>query len=154
MRRQRSSGFTLVESVVALAVAALALVALLQLQLVSMRTADKAQGLTQAVLLAQEKMAEALSAGVAPVGTESGTVAARGDQFTWHREVTQARPTEQVLAGPGRPAPQPPLQPSRLRQLTVEVTWQNGPGDKHICLTTYVAENGIREEQRKKTRSR
>jgi prepilin-type N-terminal cleavage/methylation domain-containing protein len=147
MKRQRPSGFTLIESVAALAVAAIGLLALLQLQLVSMRTADKAQGLTQAVLLAQEKMAEALSASSWPVGIEAGTVEAQGEQFTWQREVTPARLTEQVLTDPGRSSAQPPWQPSRLRQLTVEVTWLQGPGDKHIRLTTYVAENGIRESK-------
>ena len=73
MRARKPRAFTLIESVVALAVASIALLALLRLQLVAMSTADKAQGLTQAVLVAQGKMAEALSAGYPPVGATSGT---------------------------------------------------------------------------------
>jgi type II secretion system protein I len=153
-RRQRSRGFTLVESVVALAVAAIALVALLRLQVVAMRTADKAQGLTQAVLLAQQKMAEALSSNSLSLGTESGLVAAHGDRFTWQREVADAHPAPPVPADPAWTTNQPLLHPTRLRQLTVEVRWQNGPGDKCVRLTTYAAENRIRDGQSPKTSSR
>jgi general secretion pathway protein I len=150
----RTRGFTLIESVVALAVAAIALLALLHLQLVSMATADKAQGLTQAVWVAQEKLAEALSASPLSAGVDSGTVAANGDQFTWQRQVSDAGPIEQVPADPAPPSPPPAWRPTGLRQLTVEVTWLKGPGDKHITLTTYVAESNLREPQSKQTAQR
>jgi len=129
-------GFTLLESVVALAVAAIALLALLQLQLVSIRTADKAQVMTRAVLLAQAKMAEALSSGYPQIGINSDTVEAEGDQLTWRVEVTDARLPLSYRPPGGR---------DRARKLSVDVTWQKGPGEKHIGLTTYVAENTIRE---------
>jgi general secretion pathway protein I len=138
-------GFTLLESVIALAVASIALLALLQLQLVGMNTADKAQGMTQAVLLAQEKMAEALSAGYPPIGTKSGTVEADGDQFTWQLEVTDARLPEPVMADAARQSYLPSSDRNRLRKLSVDVTWQKGPGQKHVGLTTYVAQDKIRD---------
>jgi Tfp pilus assembly protein PilV len=120
----------------ALAVASIALVGLLQLQLVSIRTADKAEVMTQAVLLAQAKMAEALSSGYPRVGVSSDTVEAQGDQLTWRVEVTDASlPLSHRT----------PNSRDRARKLSVEVTWQKGPGEKHIGLTTYVAENTIRE---------
>lgn len=144
MQRQRPNAFTLIEAVVALAVASIALVALLQLQLVSMRTADKAQGLTQALLLAQQKMAEAVSNGYPPVGTTSGTVEADGDRFAWQIDVTAAPLGRPIVTST---APRPLLSGDHLRQLTIEINWQNGPGDKHLRLTTFVAENGAREEQ-------
>ena len=137
--RHRASlrgGFTLIEAVAALAVASIALLALLHLQLVSIHTADKAQVMTRAVLLAQAKMAEVLSSGYPPVGVQSDTVEAEGDQLTWRVEVTDA------------PLPlsyRPPGGRDRARKLSVDVTWQEGPGEKHIGLTTYVAENTIRE---------
>jgi general secretion pathway protein I len=138
-------GFTLLESVIALAVASIALLALLQLQLVGMNTADKAQGMTQAVLVAQEKMAETLSAGYPPVGTTSGTVEADGDQFAWQLEVTDARLPQLVAADATRQSYLPSSDRSRLRKLSVDVTWQKGPGDKHIRLTTYVAQDKTRD---------
>lgn len=136
VNQKSSRGFTLIEAMAALTVAGIALLALLQLQLVSMRTADKAQVMTRAVLLAQAKMAEALSSGYPQVGVQSDTVAADGDQLTWRVEVTDT------------PLPlsyRPPDGRDRARKVSVEVTWQNGPGEKHIGLTTYVAENTIRE---------
>ena len=161
------------EAVAALAIASIALLGLLQLQLVGIRTADQAQGMTQAVLLAQEKMAEAVSAGYPPVGVRSGMVEAEGDQLTWRIEVTDARAPLPVTASEARQGQrpeagggrreafaqadrleavggrrlQPPvsgLRPS-LRKLSVEVRWQKGPGEKHIGLTTYMTENRIRE---------
>ncbi len=129
-------GFTLLEAVAALAVASIALLALLQLQLVSIRTADKAEVMTQALLLAQAKMAEALSSGYPQIGVSSDTVEAQGDQLTWRVEVTDASLPLSYRPPNGR---------DRARKLSVDVTWQKGPGEKHIGLTTYVAENTIRE---------
>ncbi len=131
-----SKGFTLLEALAALAVASIALLALLQLQLVSIRTADKAEMMIQALLLAQAKMAEALSSGYPQIGVRSDTVEAQGDQFIWRVEVTDASLPLSY---------RPPNGHDRARKLSVDVTWQKGPGEKHIGLTTYVAENTIRE---------
>jgi len=133
------------ETVAALAIASIALLGLLQLQLVGIRTADQAQGMTQAVLLAQEKMAEAVSAGYPPVGVRSGMVEADGDQLTWRIEVTDARAPLPVMASAARQSHRSGPSPDHLRKLSVEVRWQKGPGEKHICLTTYMTENRIRE---------
>jgi type II secretion system protein I len=143
--RPLTPGFTLIESVAALAIASIALVALLELHLVSIRTADKAQAITQAVLLAQEKMAEALSTSYPPLGVQSGEAEMDGTQFTWQTEVTDAHLPPQVLASAAPPSYRPTAGRDRLRQLSVEVSWQGGPGEKHVSLTTYVAENGNRD---------
>jgi type II secretion system protein I len=141
MRVPRANGFTLLEAVAALAVAAIALLSLLQLQLVSMRTADKAEGLTQAVFLAQEKIAETISAGYPPLGVKSGSTRAQGDQFDWQIEVTEAHLPPFTAAGSASSSSRPTLRSERLRQLSVEVSWQKGPGVNHVSLTTFVAEN-------------
>ncbi len=135
MRLPKPNGFTLIESVAALAVASIALLALLQLQLLSMRVADKAQVMTQATLLAQEKMAEAISSGYPSVGVKSGTMETEGELLTWRTEVTDARLPAVCRPAGGR---------DRLRTVSVEVSWQRGAGDKHIRMTTCVAENLIR----------
>ncbi len=129
-------GFTLLEALAALAVASIALLALLQLQLISIRTADKAEIMSQALLPAQAKMAEALSSGYPQTGVSSDIVEAQGDQLTWRVEVTDAGLPLSYRLPDGR---------NRARKLAVDVTWQKGPGEKHIGLTTYVAENTIRE---------
>jgi type II secretion system protein I len=153
MRHPGPNGFTLLESVIALAVASIALTALLQLQLVGMSTADKARGLTQAVLMAQGKMAEALSGGYPPIAATSGTMEADGDQFFWQMEVTDARLPQTVTADGTTRSYLPSSGRQGLRKLSVQVTWRKGPGDKHVSLTTYLAENGLREGQTKTTSS-
>lgn len=144
MRRHEFCGFTLIEVLVALAVAAIALAALLNLQLVSMHVADKAEGLTQAVFVAQEKLAEAVSGGSPAVGVTSGTAEAGGEWFDWRMEVTEAPLPPLATAQNAGPSSRPTLGRDRLRQLTVEVFWQKGPGRKQIALTTLVAENQAR----------
>lgn len=135
--RKRAKAFTLIEAVAALAIAATALLALLQLHLISLRTADKAQATTRAVFLAQEKMAETLSAGVPPVGMKSGVVETDGARLTWRTEVT-ASDALPVKSKTGTVA-------ARLRRLSVEVACGDGPHEGQIRLTTYMAENRIRE---------
>jgi type II secretion system protein I len=144
----KTKGFTLIEVVAALAIAAIALLALLQFQLVSIRTADKAQVMTRAVFLAQEKMAEALSGGYPQVGVQSGIVDIEGSGLTWQMEVTDV-PLPQLRGDSFQPLGSKAQMTSlrardRMRRLSVDVAWQTGPGDKHIRLTTYVAQDGIR----------
>ena len=136
MRIRNAKAFTLIEVMAALAIVSTALLALLRLHLVSVRTADKAQITTQAVFLAQEKMAEALSAGYPPIGTKTGTAEIDGCSFTWRTKVTDARPPQQSRSN---------FRLGHMRQLSVDVTWQTGPGGKQVELTTYAAENKIRE---------
>jgi type II secretion system protein I len=136
VRVTSSEGFTLIETVAALAIVSIGLLGLLQLHLVSIRTADKAQETLQAVFLAQETMAEVLSTGFPQTGTRSGVVEADGGRFTWRTEVTDASVSQ---------SRQMPLRLNHLRKLSVEVASGEGPGRRHVRLTTYVAENRIRE---------
>jgi type II secretory pathway pseudopilin PulG len=137
MKPQRTEAFTLIETVAALAIASIALLGLLQLHLISIRMADKAQATTRAVFLAQEKMAEVLSAGFPQVGTRSGTVEIDNTRFTWRTEVADARlqPVERK-AGTAS---------SRMRKLSVEVACGADPRERQVRLITYMAENRIRE---------
>jgi len=137
MRQERARAFTLIEAVAALAIAATALLALLQLHLISLRTADKAQATTQAVFLAQEKMAEILSAGFPQIGTKAGVVEIDGARLSWRTEVTESRALP-VKSKAGTAVP-------RLRKLSVEVACGDGPREGQVRLTSYMAENKIRE---------
>lgn len=136
MRSNGPKGFTLIEVIAALAIVSTALLGLLQLHLVSLRTADKAQVIAQAVLLAQEKMTDVLCSGYPLLGVKSGVVEANGCELAWRTEVTEQR----TLPG-GRSD----LRPPDLRKVAVDVSLQKDPGGKTIHLTTYVAKSGIRE---------
>ncbi len=136
MRIARANAFTLIETVAALAIVSIALLGLLQLNLVSIRMADKAQTTTQAVLLAQQKLAETLGSGFPAIGTQSGVVEADGVRFTWRTEVADASLSQR----------QPPgVALDRLRRLSVDMTCGESFRGRQIRLTTCVAETKIRE---------
>ncbi len=135
MKPRTNRAFTLIETVAALAIVSIALLGLLQFHLITIRMADKAQETTQAVFLAQEKMAETLGVGFPSVGTQSGIVENDGQRFTWRTEVTDA-------SGPQR---QLGVRLDRMRKLSVMVACGDNPNDRQVQLTTYVAERKIRE---------
>lgn len=130
----RARGFTFVEVLAALAVTSIALVGLLKLQLLSMATADAAGELTQAVFVAQERLAEATAGDYPGQGARSGTVERNGLKFTWKTEITDAAASDvRNLALTG------------LRQIRTTVTWQRGGDRKTTQLTTYVADGRIHD---------
>jgi general secretion pathway protein I len=129
MRLNRTRGFTFVEVMVALAVVSIALLGLLQLHVLTLRTAASAQAKAQAVLLAQAKMAE-ISGGNQPgrVG-QSGRAEVNGLTYAWRTEMTSAVAAKLHLRG--------------LKRLRVAVTWASsrhvgrekvarGRGDDHL----------------------
>ena len=123
--------FTLVEVLVALAILALGVVPLLQLQLLSIRSADRAYRQSQAVLLAGRKMAETLGAGYPATGANQGTTEAEdsGPGLNWSvtvADVTSADLQGAVLSG--------------LRSVKVEVSWPDGGEERTVRLVNYVAE--------------
>ena len=133
-RTTTRSAFTLIEVLVALAVAAIGLLGLLRLHLTSLTSIDAAQAMTQAVFIAQEKMAETSAGGYPQRGAKTGTTERNGQRFAWRVEVTEARtPSARNVALKG------------LRQVQTFVTWQHGPGQKNIEMTTYVADPRIHE---------
>lgn len=128
------SGFTFIEVLVALAIAAIGLLGLLRLHLISMASADAAEAMTQAVFVAQEKMAETSAGGYPQPGSQTGTTERNGQRFAWRVEVTDAQAQDvRHLALKG------------LRQVEAFVTWQHHGGQKSIQMTTYVADRRIHE---------
>jgi type II secretion system protein I len=132
----RPKGFTLIEILVALAVASIALLGLLRLHLLSMSTADAAWAMTQAVFLAQAKLAEASAPDYPRQGADSGVVEANGLSLTWTTEVTDAG---------SRASGSLPLK--GLRQIRSTVTWQDGANRKSVQMDTYVADSKTNEQR-------
>jgi type II secretion system protein I len=122
--------FTLIEVLVALALAAIGLLALLRLQLASLATAQLAAAETVAVFVAQERIAEASTTGYPPLGSRSGLVERNGTTFEWITHVTDVRPQ----IAPGRTQ-------SGLREIRTTVFWSYGSGQKEVQTTTYAAES-------------
>lgn len=131
-RRRRPGAFTFVEVIVALAIASIALLTLLKLHLLSIRLVDRAQITTQAVLLANEKIAETLAGGYPDEGRTSGTVEKNGLTLKW-----QAQVADQQLAQLGQ------SHVTGLRKVVVDVNWKRGASGKGLQMSTYVADGKL-----------
>lgn len=129
-----SRAFTLIEVLVALAIASIGLLGLLRLHLIGLTTAQAAATQTAAVFLAQEKNAEACAAGFPQLGSHSGTAERDGVSFEWTTNIAEARPQVAV----GRTL-------SGLREIRTTVSWSQGSGRKDMQMTTYAAESHFSE---------
>ena len=87
MKRARTRGFTLIEVMVAMAILAIALVAVFQLQSQSISMATDSRFMTTAALLAQSKMVEAEYSTSLTSHTEDGDFGLDYPQYSWHLEV-------------------------------------------------------------------
>ncbi len=129
----RTRAFTFVEVIVALAIVSISLLALLRLHIISIGMADTAQITSQAVFLANEKIAETLAAGFPKEGTNSGTVGKNALCLDWKTEVTDLKLSQlekEGIAG--------------LRKISVVVNWKQGLGKKHLRMSTYVADRELK----------
>ena len=120
------------EVIVALAIASIALLSLLRLHLLSIRCVDKAQITTQAVLLANEKIAETLATGYPDRGQKSGTVEKNGLTLRWRTEVVDMQLPEleqQRVTG--------------LRKVMVNVNWRRGSTGRQVQMSTCVADGKL-----------
>jgi len=122
MRDKR--GFTLIEIVVALLVLAIVSAVLFEGFSVGFRNARTADDFTQAVLIAQSKLAPTGVAEPLAAGTESGEVL---DKYSWTVRVDPVEVTADDGAKPGR------LQPFFV---TVDVVWSDGSTERTVSLST------------------
>ncbi|MBL7189570.1 MAG: prepilin-type N-terminal cleavage/methylation domain-containing protein [Phycisphaerae bacterium] len=129
---KRSRAFTFVEVIVALAIASISLLTLLKLHLLSIKAVDRAQITTQAVLLANEKIAETLAAGYPDQASKSGTVEKNGLTLNWRAEVADLQ------------LPQlDDLRITGLRRVVVDVNWRRGTTGRQLQMSTYVADGKL-----------
>lgn len=126
-------GFTFVEVIVALAIVSISLLALLKLHIVSIRMAEKAEITSQAILLADEKIAEKLALGYPDAGTDSGIVKKGAVPLQWQTEVTDLRLPQSNE-----------VNISELRKISVDVSWKQGAGCKRLQMSTYVADRKLK----------
>lgn len=136
IREVAAKAFTFVEVMIALAIVSISLVALLGLHLRSLALVRAAQITSQAVLVADTKMAETLGCGYPELGRRSGTEERNSLTYDWRTEVSEAgplRPDNVCVGG--------------LRKVLVDVCWRDGPGRRHLRVSTYVADRNIGEDR-------
>jgi hypothetical protein len=128
-RLRGSAGFTFLEILVALCIVLLALVPLLHLHMASIRMLDAGVHEAKAALLANDKMGEILAQETPEAGQSGGRVADANDGtvYRWTAVVAQARPAEVDAL---------PL--LGLRQVRVDVAWENCGREALVSLGTYV----------------
>jgi type II secretion system protein I len=127
-------GFTLMEVLIATSVAAIAVVAALELFSGSTRLAGAATDQTKALVIARSVMDQALWRVDLEVGTERGKV----DQFQWYREVVKWTPRLAWVEGGGDLGEQEKESDDfELRGVLVVVSWTNPGGiDKEVSLSS------------------
>lgn len=128
----RHNAFTFIEVTAALAIASIALLGLLHLHLLSLQTADTAQTMAQAVLLAEERLAEVACSERPEIGTRTGTVETNGARFAWRTEVTHFDPLRLH-------------RPDTLRRVRVNVTWRGGVRSEGVQITSCIADRRVYE---------
>ena len=87
MRQNKTNGFTLMEVMIAMAILAIALVAVFQLQTQSISMSTESRFITTAALLAQSKMVEIETGTTLANHSEDGDFGSYYSQYTWHLEV-------------------------------------------------------------------
>ena len=127
--RRRASGFTLLEIAVALAVLGIGVVTTLHVFSGSLRLQDRAARQSRAVLHARATMDALLFQPEITDHTEERTTA---DGFVTHILVRHAEPLE----GAPELGDAEELPEMTLRYLQVDVTWQDGIGEKSYTVTS------------------
>jgi len=126
------TGFTFIEVIVALTIVSISLLGLIRLHLISISMAEAAEVTSQAVLLAEEKIAETLALGYPKEGTKSGTVEKNALCLRWRTEVTDLQSRHLAEANI-----------NGLRKICVDVGWKQGAGYKNLQMSTYVADRRL-----------
>ncbi|MCG3113091.1 MAG: prepilin-type N-terminal cleavage/methylation domain-containing protein [Candidatus Manganitrophus sp. SB1] len=113
------SGFTLIEIMVSLAVLAIALTVLLGLRNRDIALSAYSGHLTEATLLARQRISEVSFAGFPDLGAREGDFGEEYPNYKWKEEVKQT-PYEVV------------------RELNLEVLWKEGGREESVRFTTFL----------------
>ena len=127
-----AAAFTFIEVLVALVVVSISLLGLLRLHLISITMADTAQATARAVFLARGRIAETLALGYPEIGVDTGVVENDTLELRWRTEVSDFELPELVEADV-----------AGLREISVDVTWNQGVGRKHLQMSTCVADGKL-----------
>ncbi len=119
-------GFTLIEVLIAMSVIAIALLSLLNLHLINVRTVRAAQLNQQAVLLAHEKLNESLIDSKDTPVPASGSVERHATVYQWQRRISGVADQAMLIKG--------------LDELTVDVEYDDRHRRKKISISTWIAQ--------------
>jgi len=115
--RSSSSGFTLLETLVALVILAAGLAGLLELLTGSLRLSEGARDVTAASVYASQRIEEALLVPVPVMGEEAGTF---GEKYRWVTRIS-------LLPGDGN-------DPYQAIRVEVAIRWNDGARERVVDL--------------------
>jgi len=115
----RRRGFTLVEILATLVLAAIILPVAMSGISLALNVADESRSRTEAASLAQNKMAEIVALSLWNSSSLSGDFSPDRPEYRWSAQVRD-------------------WQGTRIRQLDVEVLWNRRGQDRHVVLSTLV----------------
>lgn len=123
LNERRDSGFTLLEVMIALAIVGIALVTLIGLETRAIGLAERQQRVTQATLLAQEKMTEIETGGhsLVGIGGRAGGFASPFELYSWSVAL--------------EPTPLPAVE-----MVTVSVAWGEPSQNEQVELVSFLAQ--------------
>ncbi len=124
--------FTFVEVIIALAIVSISLLGLIRLHIININMTESAEITSQATLLAQEKIAETFAAGYPKQGSNRGTVQKNALCFNWQTEVTDLHLPQLDQADI-----------FGLRKVSVDINWKQGIRQKHLRMSTYIADRKL-----------
>ena len=131
-RKASTRAFTFVEVIIALAIVSISLLGLIRLHIININMTEAAEITSQAVLLAEEKIAETLAAGYPNQASNRGTVQKNALCFDWQTEVTDLHLPQLDQADI-----------SRLRKISVDINWKQGIRQKSLRMSTYIADRKL-----------
>ena len=133
-RNRRDGGFTLIEALVALAIAGLALAAVAGVVGTGVLGHETAAAADTALSLAEEKLAGAEAAATARPGHSAGVYDGR---FNWRVAVTPYEDGDgDAAAAAANPLPAPGAANLRLYRIDAVVAWTDGRRQRQVALST------------------
>lgn len=118
-----SDGFTLIETLVAMAILSISLVLILQLFSGGLKSSRLSDNYTRAIFHAREKMEEIL---LDDNFTDMATEGELGDGFKWKAQTLRLEPTQEEEAE----------LPVDIFSIKVDVSWHEGSKEKHFEIST------------------
>ncbi len=124
-KQAKPQGFTLLEIMVALTILSISLVVLLGLRNRDIALSAHARELTEATLLARQKITDITLRGFPELGEEAGDFGEEAPKYRWRQEV-KLTPFEAI------------------RELAVQVSWGNNREERTVHFTTYLFDSSLK----------
>lgn len=147
-----NSGFTLLEVMIAIAIMAVGFASILMVETASIRAMERTIEMNTVAMLAKNQMVEAeLEFQERTFGEvkeeDHGTFKAPHDKYSWTREIKEIKFPEFRMSAGSQSTVAAAAEligklitkflSNALREVTVTISWQKGPGTKSFAITTY-----------------